>query len=62
MLSSLAITFSSRVVCSIHWTADTQRPSVEDVQVCHRRAHVLMQEQFLHGANVVTVFEQVRRK
>src|SRR5215468_5646527 len=33
-----------------------------DVCVDHRRVEVGVSEQLLHGANVVTVFQQVRRK
>ena len=35
---------------------------VEDVRVDHRRLHVRVAQQFLHGADVVAVFEQVRRE
>jgi hypothetical protein len=42
--------------------ADTQRPSIQNVQVDHRRRHVGMPEEFLYGANVIAVLEQVRGK
>ena len=47
---------------AIDWAADPQCPPIEDVQVDHRGSDVAMPEQFLHGANVVPVFEQRRRK
>ena len=33
--------------------------SVEDVRVHHRRGHISMAQEFLHSADIVTVFEQV---
>ena len=42
--------------------ADAERPSIEDVQVHHRRRDVRVPEQFLHGADVVAVFKQMRRE
>ena len=37
--------------------ADAQSPSIENVQVDHRRRHVGMPEKFLYGANVIAVLE-----
>ena len=42
--------------------ADAQRPSIQNVLVDHRRRHVGMPEEFLYGANVVAVLDQVRGK
>src|SRR5262245_55077370 len=33
---------------------------VEDVRIHHRRGHISVAQEFLHGADIVTVFEQVR--
>jgi hypothetical protein len=32
------------------------------MRVNHRRAQLLVTKQFLHGANVISIFEQVRRE
>ena len=45
---------------SVEWTAYAQARLGHDVCVDHRRLDVLVPEQFLHGANIVTVFQQVR--
>ena len=42
---------------TINRATDSQRPSIEDVEVNHRRGDVRMPEQFLHGADVVPVLE-----
>lgn len=47
---------------TIDRTADAQRPTIENVQINHRGTDVAMPEQFLHGPDVVTVFQQVRRE
>ncbi len=39
--------------------ADGEAAAIEDVGVDHRRADVLMAEQFLDGADIVAVFEEV---
>ena len=39
---------------------DARWAPVEDVRIHHRRGHVPMAQEFLHGANIVTVIEQVR--
>jgi hypothetical protein len=36
--------------------------TIEHVRIDHRRAHIRVPEQLLHGANVVTVLEQMRRE
>src|SRR5687768_8920028 len=36
--------------------------AIEDVRVEHRRAHVSVSEELLHGADVVAVLEEVGRK
>jgi hypothetical protein len=43
-------------------TPDAQGTPIQDVRVDHRRAHIRMAEQFLHGLDVVSVLEQMRRK
>ena len=41
---------------------DPARPSVQDVGVDHRGAHVAVAEELLDGADVVTILEEVRGK
>jgi hypothetical protein len=43
-------------------TADAPPPAVEHMRVEDRRLDVVMPEQLLHRANVISVLEQVRRK
>jgi len=40
--------------------ADGEGSAVEDMGVDHRGADVVVAEEFLHGADVVAVFEQMR--
>ena len=47
---------------AIDRTANPQRAPIEDVQVDHCRSDVAMPEQFLHGPDVVAVFQQMRRE
>ena len=42
--------------------ANPQRPPIEDMQVDHRGRDVAMPEQFLHGPDVVAVFQQMGRE
>jgi len=43
----------------VQWTANRHGASVEDVGVDHSSADVLVPQQFLHGADVVAIFQQV---
>jgi hypothetical protein len=43
----------------IQWAAHANTRPVQHVSVNHRRRRILVTEEFLYGANVVTVFEQV---
>ena len=56
------ITFDRPIVTAraIEWTLDTQRTSLKDVCVHHRRAQILMPQQLLDGADIVPRFQQVR--
>jgi hypothetical protein len=47
---------------SIQRAADAAAAAIQDVRVDHGRPDVAMAEQFLDGADVVAVFEQVRGK
>ena len=49
---------ASRVQRATH----SPSPAVEHMRVDHRRPHVFMSQKFLHGADIVTIFEQVSRK
>ena len=40
---------------SFGWTADTTSTSIQNMGVDHRRANVLVPQEFLHGADVVAV-------
>ena len=42
--------------------ADAPAPTIEDVRVDHRRCHVVVAEQFLHRANVISILKQMSRK
>jgi hypothetical protein len=42
--------------------AHAERTTIEHVRVDHRRADIRVPEQLLHGPNVVSILEQVRRK
>lgn len=46
----------------IQWTTHRQATPLQDVSVDHRRPHVLMAEQLLNGADVVTGLEKVGGK
>ncbi len=35
-------------------------PTIQNVGIYHGRADVLVSEQFLHGANIIAIFKQVR--
>ena len=52
----------SRTKQPIRWALDSARASVQDMGVDLRRAHVTVPEQFLHGADIVAVLEQVGRE
>ncbi len=43
-------------------TAHADPRLVENVSVNHSRGHVLVTQQLLHCSDVITVFEEVRRK
>jgi hypothetical protein len=51
-----------KIVRLIERAADSQSATIEDVGVDHRRLDVLVAEEFLHRADVVAGFEQVRGK
>lgn len=46
----------------IQRTAHPARATIEDMGINHRGLQILVAQQFLHGANVVTTLKQVRRK
>lgn len=46
----------------IQRTLNTDARLVQHMRINHCRAHVFVAQQFLHGANIVAVFEQMRRK
>jgi hypothetical protein len=52
---------TERLSQPIDWASDSQRPSIENVQINHRRADVAMPEQLLHGPDVVAVLKKVSR-
>jgi hypothetical protein len=39
--------------------ANSPAPAVQDVSIDHGGSHVTVTEEFLHGSNVVPVFQQV---
>ena len=46
----------------INWADHTSPTTIQDVGVNHRRFHIGMTEQLLHGSNVITGFQKVRRE
>ena len=46
----------------IQWTADDHARFVEHVGVDHCSRHLLVTEQFLHSADIIPVFQQMRSK
>ena len=46
----------------IQWTAHGETAALKNMGVNHRSLHILMPQEFLHGADVVAVFEQVGGK
>ncbi len=52
----------ARLSQPIERTANAKPAAVQHVQIQHRRTDVRMPEQLLHGSNVMTILEQVRRK
>jgi hypothetical protein len=52
----------ARLSQPVERTPNAEPAAVQHVQVDHRRTDVGMPEQLLHGANVMTVLEQVRRE
>ena len=47
---------------SIKRAADMQAGPIQNVRVKHGRGDILVTEELLHGSNVVSVLEQMRRK
>ncbi len=52
----------ARLSQPVERTGNAKPAAVQHVQVNHRRTHVGMPDQLLHGPNVMTVLEQVSRK
>ena len=46
----------------VGWTPDAERATIQDVGIDHGRADVRVTEQFLDGANVVPILEQMCRE
>src|SRR5712671_149913 len=46
----------------VEWAANGFRATIQDMGIDHGGLHVLMPEQFLHGPNIVSGFQQMRRK
>ena len=44
---------------AVGWTADATSASIQNMGVDHRRANVLVPQEFLHGADVVAVGQQM---
>jgi len=53
--------FGNEIV-EIRRVADASSVPIENVSVDHRRSNVTVAKQFLHGADVVARFDQVRCK
>jgi len=46
----------------VEWAANGFRATIQDMGRDHGGLHVLMPEQFLHGPNIVSSFQQMRGK
>ena len=46
----------------INWATNALAAFVQNVSVDHRGGHVRVAEEFLHGSNVITRFEEMCRK
>ena len=44
----------------VEWAANGFRATIEDMSVDHGGLYILVPEQFLHGPNIVTGFQQLR--
>lgn len=47
---------------SIRWAVDSPPAPIYDMCVDHRRTHIRMAQQFLHGSNVIPILQQVGGK
>ena len=47
---------------SVQRTSYTLAALIQDVRINHRRTHILMSQQFLHGADIIAIFQKVRGK
>jgi hypothetical protein len=45
---------------TVGWTRDAGWAAVEDVRVDLSRTHIIVAEQFLNGADVASIFQEVR--
>ena len=52
----------SHLLQTVQRAAHSATSPVEHMGINHRRRHVLVTEKFLHRANIVTIFQQVRGK
>ena len=57
--SSFRLFPTRRFLLSIQRTSDGESSSIKNVSLDHRCLKILVSEQFLHGADVVSLFKQV---
>ena len=58
----MRIRIRPRDLKTIYRAADTDRPSIQNMGIDHRGSDVFVSQEFLDRSNVVTVFQEVRRK
>jgi hypothetical protein len=51
--------YESSSLLLIQWTAHGQAATIQDMAIDHRRLHILVAKQFLHGSNIVATLQQV---
>jgi hypothetical protein len=45
----------------VQWAAHSQPAPIQDMRVNHRRLHIFVTQQFLHGPNIVALLEQMQQ-
>ena len=53
---------NTKVRLLVEWATNGFRTTIQDMGIDHGSLHVLMPEQFLHGSNIVSGFQQLHGK
>jgi hypothetical protein len=46
----------------VRWTLNASATAIQNVRIHHRRANVIVPEQFLHRSNIISVLQEMGRK